>query len=275
MASNSKQQHRKSTAVVREVTDGCAQWNCYLEAAESTSESARDRVYKVVVGPQGQGAAALRGALKQESVKNQRANRRGGNQDLPTYFGEMVIRAYCPDGKGGFERVERNTDETSMIFISTDNKWATTWLRARVLTDLKWATNKCVGATSRPFKLVKVPKKFVGHVIGKRAGNLRQMLDKQQYEFKGTRKIYMNPSAHYDEEMGGFILAANTSLALHRLELEVGSAVSSAKNETWKKKGKKTSGGGGGGGAKHTANTNMFAGFVSSSDDDDDSSDEE
>lgn len=272
MASNSKQQHRKSTAVVREVTDGCAQWNCYLEAAERTSEKARSRVYNVVIGPQGQGAAALQGALKQESVKNQRTNRRNENEDLPTYFGEVVVRAYCPDGEGGFERVERNTGETSMIFISTDSKWATTLLRAKVLTDLKWATNGCTGATSRPCKLVKVPEKFVGHVIGKRASNLRQMVEKQQFEFKGSRKFYMNPSAHYDEEMGGFILAANTSLALRRLELAVNEAVSAAKNETWKKKkGKKT--GGGGGAAKRTTNTNMFAGFGDSSDED--SSDEE
>ena len=221
MASNSNNTtQRKSTAVVREVNDNEVQWNCYLEAAEKTSQTARDRVYKVVIGPQGQGAAALRGALRQESVKNQRTNRRNGNEDLPTYFGEVVIRAYCHDDEGGFERVERNTEDTSMIFISTDNRWATTWLRSKIITDLKWATNKCTCTTSRPCKLIKVSEDFVGHVIGKRASNLRRIIEKQQFIFTNNRKIYMNPSVHYDKEMGGFILAANTPLALSRMELE-------------------------------------------------------
>ena len=76
----------------------------------------------------------------------------------------------------------------------------------------------------------------------------------------------MNPSVHYDKEMGGFILAANTPLALSRMELEVQDAVATAKNQTWKKKEKTTSGGG----PTHTTNTNMFAGLS-----DDSSSDEE
>ena len=257
---NNNNVQKSTTKVVREVTDDGIQWNCYLEARKETSETDRDRVYKVVIGPRGQGAAALRGALKQKSVENQRTNRYKGNEDLPTYFGDVMIRAYCPDGKGGYERVERNTEETSMVFISTDSKWATTWLRTKVLTDLKWATNKCTGATSRPCRLVKVPDEFVGHVIGKRGSKLLRMVEKQQIEFRGSRKLYVNPAAHYDKAMGGFMLAANTELALRRLELEVSDAVTAAKNETWKKKkGKKTSGGGGG--SKRTAATNMFAGL--------------
>jgi hypothetical protein len=261
----------KSNTVVREVTENGIQWNCYLHAAETTSPETRARVYNVVIGPQGQNVQALQSALRSKSSLNKRTNYNEHNSKMPTYFGESVIWAYCKDEDGEFERIKRNINETTMIFISTDNKWATTWLREKVLLDLKWAVNKCQGTTSRPHKFIKVSDTIVGHVIGKRASNLWNIQDKQLYEFKGTRKIYMNPSVHYDNELGGFILAANSEMALCRLELAINTSVYDAKNENWKKtkttKTTKTSK------QQHkSTNTNAFETLMNDSDSDGDNS---
>ena len=235
------------------------QYNCYLNAATTTTPEARERVFKVV------NPSALYSQLRRQSIKNKHTNYRNGGNDKFVYFGETVVRAYDSENN----RVEHKTaNTTAMIFISTDEKHATKFLRDLVLKDLKWAVSGGKGTPSRPMEVVKVSAENVGHVIGKRGCNLYNIQNSQRWVFNNGRKEDMMPSIHHDNELGAFILAANETAAVSRMKLKINQIVTDTKNKTWENKSNNS-----GGGAKTAAAapTNVYDSLMSDSEDEDDS----
>ena len=259
MSSSTTQQQPRSNKVVCEDV----QFNCYLTAAPNTTPEARLRAFKIISGQ------ALCQQMRAQSVKNKRRTERTGEDSGFVYFDEAIVRAY----DANCVRIERGDEEnTNMIFISTDDEDATKYLRNLVLLDLKWATSGGNGQTSRPTALVKVQKDMVGHVIGKRASNLLNIRDSQRWAFVGMRKKDMAPVIFYDEQLGGFVVAANDAQAVNRMKLMINNIVRDVKSKTWAKRGKSS----GGGGAKTSTTTtgNGFEALMSDSDEDSEDSDE-